>query len=116
VNKSSPTKISKKWLKIADIYKKFAIDYPFADFSDSAAYNMYAYESHGIPLPDTSTNGYALGKKWMDVSIASWKEDIPQMGLLVSELVESGYPDWFLRRVGILNLTPTKKACSWWIS
>ena len=102
----APT-IGKKWRRMAEMYKRFAADYPDADFSESAALNMYLHESTGAPLPDPCTNGYALGKKWMDVTIASWKEDILQFGLLVSELQSDAYPDWFLERVGVLHLVPT---------
>ena len=99
---------------MADIYRRFAADYPNADFSESAAWAMYLHESTGAPLPDARTNGYALGKKWMDVTVAGWKEEIASMGLLVSELQDDGWPDWFLARVGVLNAQPMRKACEWW--
>ena len=108
-------KIGKKWRRMAEIYKRFACDYKAADFSESAALAMYLHESTGTPLPDPRTNGYALGKKWMDVTVVGWKKEIPQLGLLVSELQEDGFPDWFLERVGVLNLVPTKAGCSWWL-
>ena len=67
-------------------------------------------------MPKTGRlNGFELGKKWMDVTVAGWKEEIPALGLLVSELQADGYPDWFLERVGVLNLTPTWNACAWWL-
>ena len=100
---------------MAEIYKRFACDYKAADFSESAALAMYLHESTGTPLPDPRTNGYALGKKWMDVTVVGWKKEIPQLGLLVSELQEDGFPDWFLERVGVLNLVPTTVGCSWWL-
>jgi hypothetical protein len=113
---AKPPKIGRKWRRMADIYKRFASDYPAADFSEAAALAMYLHESTGAPLPDPRTNGYALGKKWMDVTVAGWKEEIPQLGLLVSELQgEDGYPDWFLERVGVLHLVPTREACAWWL-
>jgi hypothetical protein len=110
-----PPKIGRKWRRMAEIYKRFAADYKAADFGEAAALAMYLHESTGAPLPDPRTNGYALGKKWMDVTVAGWKEEIPQMGLLVSELQADGYPDWFLDRVGVLHLVPTKAAYAWWI-
>jgi hypothetical protein len=100
---------------MAELYKRFACDYKAADFSEAAALAMYRHESTGSALPDPRTNGYALGKKWMDVTVAGWKEEIPQMGLLVSELQADGYPDWFLERVGVLRLVPTRAACAWWL-
>ena len=113
VSARSP-KIGKKWRRMAEIYKRFASDYKTADFSEDAALAMYLHESTGAPLPDPRTNGYALGKKWMDVTVAGWKEEIPQMCLLVSELQTDGYPDWFLKRVGVLHLAPTVRECMWW--
>ena len=107
-------KIGKKWRRMAEIYKRFACEYPTADFSEAAALAMYLHESTGAPLPDARTNGFALGKKWMDVTVAAWKEDIPQCGLLVSELQAEGWPDWFLGRVGVLHLVPTVRECAWW--
>jgi hypothetical protein len=108
-------KISEKWRRMADMYRRFAVDYPAADWSEEAALAMYLHESTGAPMPDARSNGYALGKKWMDVTVAGWKEEIPQMGLLVSELQADGYPDWFLERVGVLHLKPTRAACAWWL-
>ncbi len=110
-------KISKKWLRMAEIYRRFAKDYPQADMSDGAALAMYRHETFGEPMPQTGKlNGYALGKKWMDVTVAAWKEEIPQLGLLVSELQAAGYPDWFLERVGVLHLVPTRDDCAWWLA
>lgn len=107
-------KIGRKWRRIAEIYRRFAVDYPAADFGEDAALAMYLHESTGAPLPDPKTNGYALGKKWMDVTVAGWKAEIPQLGLLVSELQADGYPDWFLERVGVLHLVPKVRDCMWW--
>lgn len=109
-------KIGKKWLRMAEIYRRFSKDYPQADLSDEAAMAMYRHETFGDPMPKASQlNGFELGKKWMDVTVAGWKEEIPQLGLLVSELQEDGYPDWFLERVGVLHLVPTWDACAWWL-
>lgn len=107
-------KIGKRWLRMAEIYKRFAGDHDGADFSDDAALSMFLHESTGAALPDPRTNGFAIGKKSMDITVAAWKEDIPSGGLLVSELRADGYPDWFLDRVGVLHLAPTLKGCAWW--
>ncbi len=104
---------SKKWRRIGGIYKQFAKD-AAADFSEAAAVAMYLHESTGAALPDARTNGFALGKKWMDITVAGWKEEIPQLGLSVAELRED-YPDWFLERVGVLHLRPTRGGCAWWL-
>ena len=95
-------KISKKWRKVADLYRRFAADYPLADFTEDAAESMFAYESMGAPLPKTERlNGFMLGKKWMDVTVAQWREDIANKQLLPRELVADGYTPAFLARHGI---------------
>lgn len=92
---------------MADIYARFADDWPHADFSEEAAIAMYKREN-GTPLPQTEkVNGFALGKKWMEVTLAMWREDIPDGLLFVRELLDDGYPEWFLKRTGILLLDKT---------
>lgn len=99
-------KVTNNWKRVSEIYKRFADgDY---DFSESAALSMFAYETHGTPLVDAQTNGFAAGKKWMDVTVAAWKEDLPRGLLFVSELQDDGYPDWFLEKVGVLVLADPK--------
>jgi len=85
---------------MANIYKRFAKDWPNADFGDKAACAMFEYESRGTPIPQTeTTNGFALGKKWMDITVSMWNEDIKNKQLFVFELIKDGYPIWFLNRV-----------------
>jgi hypothetical protein len=97
-------KIGKKWLKMAEIYKRFAPE--GCDFSDECMQEMYLHESTGTDLKMRKPlNGYEQGKKWMDVTIAMWKEDIKVGQLFVYELTNDGYPDWFLQRIGLLNST-----------
>lgn len=109
-------KISRKWLAMAEIYKRFAVEYPQADLSDEAAIAMYEYETLGKAIkPTQKLNGFMLGKKWMDVTIAGWREEIPSRGLLVQELIADGYPEWFLERIGILHLQAEWRECKWWM-
>ena len=87
---------------MAEIYKRFAKDYSHCDFSGEAALAMYLHEN-GKPLPETDKpNGFAVGKKWMNVTIQMWKEDIQNNLLFVWELSKD-YPEWFLKKIGILN-------------
>lgn len=68
------------------------------DFSDEALYDLYDYASQGIGTvkPD---NGYAVGKKMMDVTITMWREDM-WITLFPWELYEDGnYPHWWLDKV-----------------
>lgn len=87
---------TKNWWKMGELYRFFAKQWD-VDFSNEAAADMFRYESYGGDPPPAS-NGYALGKKWMDVTVAMWREDI-EAGLLYRfELLET-FPDWFVERV-----------------
>ena len=57
-------KISRKWWRMADIYKHFAGVGDW-DFSSSAAEEMFLYESKGVRF-DNPMNGFLVGKTWMD--------------------------------------------------
>lgn len=102
---SRQPKPTAKWRRMADMYKRFAAGHQGADFGEEAALTMFLHESTGTPLPDPKSNGYALGKKWMDVTVAMWKEDILLGNLFAFELIDD-YPDWFLERIGVLELGP----------
>jgi hypothetical protein len=103
-----------KFKKMATMYLRFSKDWPLADTSDAALNEMFFHESLGTPLTYSRgvLNAYALGKKWMDVNVAMWKEDIAQSTLFVFEL-QKEYPDWFLSRVGVLDLQPNPIASRW---
>ena len=69
------------------------------DYSDESMMEMFLYESFGEGNPDNS-NGYYLGKKWMDVGIEMWREDIEKGLLFKWELYDSpDLPDWWLDKV-----------------
>lgn len=110
-------KPSKRWLRMAEMYKRFARDFPDADFSDRAALDMYKNETFGTPLPKTeSLNGFFVGKKWMDVTVSQWKEDIREMRLFVFELQADKFEDWFLETVGVLGMKPHPELVKEYIS
>ena len=74
---------SKRWKDSAEMYKYFSKGFGSLSFSDKAAKDMYDYESTGKPIfqyydkrYNGKCNGYAVGKHWMDVNIAMWKEDM----------------------------------------
>jgi hypothetical protein len=64
---------------------------------------MYLNETRGIKSPRITNglfqadkvNGFAVGKKWMNVTIEMWREDIKQGKLWRWEL-EQDFPAWFL--------------------
>lgn len=59
---------------------------------------MYVSETFGGK--PSKKNGYALGKSWLGVNVAMWKEDIARGHLPKSELYEDErFPHWWLDRV-----------------
>ena len=92
-----------KWLRMAEMYKRFVPDNCSCTFTDEDAEALFEYEStgkgefhHGI-FGNPPFNGYWVGKHWMDITIGMWKEDIGKT-LFYSEL-EKDYPEWFLSKV-----------------
>ena len=99
-------KPSKKWIKKSLLYKRAARDYNNLDFSNEAAMEMFKFEStgngdisiEGFNTIDKKCNGYAVGKKWLDVNISNWKEAIKDGWLRIDDLVTDGWPkDWLIK-------------------
>ena len=76
---------------MVDVYEQFTEqDNSSLDFSDEALLEMYIYESTGNGNVDSrhdeylktgrKVNGYAVGKKWMDVTFAMWKKEVDYYG------------------------------------
>lgn len=69
------------------------------DFSDEAMIEMYNSESYGTAV-NKSTNGFYIGKQWLNVQISMWKEDRLQGHLILSELYEDPkFPHWWLDNI-----------------
>jgi hypothetical protein len=86
-------KPTKKWLKMAEVYKIFVLPGGNPDFSEKMAQEMFEFESTGkgnieIDCFSSSHNGYANGKKWLNVTLSMWKEDIANGLLFKRELYE----------------------------
>lgn len=85
---------------ILDRYKKFSPSLEY-DFSSEAAQSMYNFETFGIGTIDISgfnthgkkINGYAVGKKYMDITISMWKEDFKRAGIHRDLLMDSLFKD-----------------------
>jgi len=94
--KKSISGVSKKFKRMAEVYKIFASEWESAfDFSDKMVIEMFNHESFGAPV--SKQNGYSLGKKWMDVNIKMWKEDIDKSNLMKWELYDDPrFPHWWL--------------------
>lgn len=82
---------SKKYHRISDAYKFFAMSFD-ADFSEESRIRFYNYETHGTPVVKYNVpysgkyNGYAIGKHWMDVNLAMYREDLKSGNLTKHEL------------------------------
>lgn len=78
------------------LYRHFARDWEHClDFSDDALYEMYDHESRGIGHP-SPTNGFYVGKRYLNVAVASWCADMFST-LWPFELYEDEtYPHWWL--------------------
>lgn len=96
--------MTNKWLKMAEIYKRFCPKEDCYDFSERSATDMFNYESTGNPKlsltdkVDGKFNGFVIGKHWMDAFIKMWKEDLTA-GLLFRLELEQDFPEWFLNKV-----------------
>ena len=81
---------------MAELYRIFANDWKhIVDLSDEAMIEMFNHESYGKSI--SKNNGFALGKKWLNVQVEMWKEDIAKGLFFERELREDPkYPDWWL--------------------
>lgn len=68
-------KLKRTYLRRAAVYRRFAGRDSGMDFSADALLGCYRYESSGGAKP-ARNNGYVFGKWAMDVTIATWREDI----------------------------------------
>lgn len=95
---------------MAEIYRRFATGWePCCDFSDQALVEMFEWESFGrgnlkfglFNNNGGKYNGFAVGKHWMDVTIAMWREDL-RTGMLFKKELQADFPEWFLKKIGII--------------
>jgi hypothetical protein len=96
-----PTKVSKRFERMCEVYRVFAEDWaPCCDFSEAAKLQMYLAETFGDPIGTINgappVNGYLVGKHWLNVTMAMWAEDKALGHLVVSELREDPrFPKWW---------------------
>jgi|688.fasta_scaffold1063209_2 hypothetical protein len=84
---------------MCEIYKIFAQDWKdCCIFSDEMMIELYYSESYGDDVSDR--NGFYVGKRYLNLQVNMWKEDIEKGFLRKFELYEDGkYPHWWLDRV-----------------
>jgi hypothetical protein len=80
---------------MCEVYRFFGKDWTSCDFSDEAMVELFNAESHGAPC--SPRNGFLVGKRWLSVTIAAWKEDILLGNLFLDELyTDRELPNWWL--------------------
>lgn len=90
---SRKASVTPKYEEMAKFYARFAKGSDF-DFSDNAMHEAFEVETYGRKW-DVSNNGYVYGKKMMDVTLASWKQDVED-GLMTKFDILSDYePETF---------------------
>lgn len=84
---------------MAEVYRSFGRDWAQThSFSDEMLIELFNAESYGTPI--SKLNGFALGKSWLNVNVAMWKEDLEKGTLFKEELYRDGaFPHWWLDSV-----------------
>lgn len=84
---------------MAELYREFGSSVsPNSDFSDEAIIELYNHESYGTEL--TQNNGFAIGKRYLNLQVTSWKEALLEGSISKIELYEDEkYPSWWLDSV-----------------
>jgi hypothetical protein len=88
------TKITKKYLRLAAVYRRFAERSPHYDFSMRSLIECFRHETYGDK--HSPMNGYVHGKHLKDITVSMWIEDIDKCNFCKAEF-----------------LTPLNK---WWVS
>jgi hypothetical protein len=83
---------------MCEVYRLFTTDWEhLLDFSDEAMGEMFVAESHGGIV--SQLNGFSHGKKWLNVTVAMWKDDIKNWTLFKEDLYDDKFPHWWLDSV-----------------
>lgn len=72
---------------MSELYRLFADDWKHVlDFSDDALLSLYNHESYGTSLSDR--NGFAVGKKYLNLQVTAWIECLREGTLAKFELYQ----------------------------
>lgn len=84
---------------MAELYKYFARNMSSKlDFSEEAEVSLFNHESYGTPL--SPNNGYAVGKRYLNLNVTMWREDLRRGWLFKHELYsDPELPHWWLDSV-----------------
>jgi len=88
------------------VYKYFSRSWlECSDYSEESMLELFLSESYG-DVHCKPSNGYYIGKKMLNVTVAMWKEDIERGLLFKRELYDDNdLPDWWLDKV-LKNIAP----------
>lgn len=109
--------MTKKFRDMCKIYRIFAEQYSYCDFSENAIKELYEFETFGkgnikisgFNASDKNCNGYAVGKKWLNVQVKAWLRDCE---LFIDGEENKSYRGWYniLRELYSDNRFP-----NWWL-
>lgn len=72
---------------MSELYRMFAEPWQHVlDFSDEALLSLYNHESYGTML--SRSNGFAVGKQYLNLQVTAWKECLREGTLAKFELYE----------------------------
>ncbi len=101
-------RVTDRFKKMCEVYKIFAKDWD-CDLSDEAMQEMFEYESLGVGnisiagfnVTNKLPNGFAVGKKWLNVQVSYWLEDCKTRGWfnVLDELYSDRFPNWWLDEI-----------------
>lgn len=85
---------------MCNIYKIFSKDWEhILDYSEESMMQLFIYESYGGVKCDP-LNGFSVGKKWLNVIVTMWFEDIEKGFLFKIELYDDPIlPNWWLDEI-----------------
>lgn len=83
---------------MSEVYKYFSHEYTDFDFSEEMRLELQNHESLGNKVcPLSPKNGFALGKKWLNINVAMWIEGIEEGTFFKYEFYKNpNYPHWWL--------------------
>ena len=81
------------------LYVHFSKDWiECLDYSEDSMLELYYSESYGDDVSDN--NGYYIGKKYLNLTVSMWKEDIKLGYLFQCELYnDSNFPNEWLDKI-----------------
>lgn len=75
---------------VVPVYTYFKSGLPYLKYDKEALIEMFLYESEGVGDFDayTTTNGWFIAKKNMDITLANWKETLLEGSVVKYEILE----------------------------